>query len=241
MTSTNGMNTRNGAPRLEAPMEECWRRIGVSGDRSCPELETYVHCRNCPVLAEAARTFFDREPPEGYLEEWSRILEEPEVVADPDALSVLIFRIGREWLALPTTTLVEITTVRALHRVPHRTGGVLEGLVNIRGQLQLCVSLHALLGLAGGPPGVEQAAEGPSVARLLVVERGDASGSRWVCGVDEVGGVQRVVRSAMRAVPSTVSQASTRFCQTLFEWQERTVGLLDEGRVFAGLDEQIAR
>jgi chemotaxis-related protein WspD len=237
----NTVNPTHVAPRLAAPMEECWRRIGVTGDRSCPELETYVHCRNCPVLAEAARTFFDREPPEGYLEEWSRILEEPEVVADPDALSVLIFRLGKEWLALPTTTLVEITTVRPLHRVPHRTGGVLEGLVNIRGQLQLCVALPALLGIEGRPPVVDQAAEGPSVARLLVVDRGDASGGRWVCGVDEVGGVQRVVRAAMRAVPSTVSQANNRFCQALFEWQERTVGLLDEGRVFAGLDEQIAR
>ncbi|MFM8434763.1 MAG: chemotaxis protein CheW [Planctomycetia bacterium] len=237
----NTMHPSNGAPRLVAPMEECWRRIGVSGDRSCPELETYVHCRNCPVLAEAARTFFDREPPEGYLEEWSRILEEPEVVADPDALSVLIFRIGREWLALPTMTLVEITTVRPLHRVPHRTGGVLEGLVNIRGQLQLCVSLHSLLGLDRQPTVVDQAAEGPSAARLLVVERGDAAGGRWVCGVDEVGGVQRIVRSAMRAVPSTVSQANARFCQALFGWQEQTVGLRDEGRVFAALDEQIGR
>jgi chemotaxis-related protein WspD len=222
-------------------MEECWRRIGVTGDRSCPELETYIHCRNCPVLAEAARTFFDREPPEGYLEEWSRILEEPEVVADPDALSVLIFRLGGEWLALPTTTLVEITTVRPLHRVPHRTGGVLEGLVNIRGQLQLCVALATLLGIERRAPVADQAVEGPSGARLLVVDRVDASAGRWVCGVDEVGGVQRVVRSALRAVPSTVSQANTRFCQALFEWQERTVGLLDEGRVFAGLDEQIAR
>jgi chemotaxis-related protein WspD len=237
----NALNNMNTAPRLAAPLEECWRRIGVSGDRSCPELETYVHCRNCPVLAEAARTFFDREPPEGYLEEWSRILAEPEVVADPDALSVLIFRLGPEWLALPTTTLVEITTVRPLHRVPHRTAGVLEGLVNIRGQLQLCVSLPALLGLEQRQPGVEPAAAGPCDARLLVVDRGDAPGGRWVCRVDEVGGVQRVVRSTLRAVPSTVSHANSRFCQALFEWQERTVGLLDEGRVCAGLDERIAR
>ena len=235
------MNGTNTAPRPVAPLEECWRRIGVTGDRSCPELETYVHCRNCPVLAEAARTFFDREPPDGYLEEWSRILEEPEVVADPDALSVLIFRLGREWLALPTTTLVEITTVRPPHRVPHRTAGVLEGLVNIRGQLQLCVSLPALLGLEATPPAVDQVDEGTTTARLLVVERGDAPGGRWVCRVEEVGGVHRAARSALRAMPSTVSQASSRFCRALFEWQDRTVGLLDEGRVFAGLDEQIAR
>jgi len=229
------------APRLAGPMEECWRRIGVSGDRSCPELETYIHCRNCPVLAEAARTFFDREPPEGYLEEWSKILEEPDVVTDRDASSVLIFRLGREWFALPTMALAEITTLRSLHRVPHRTGGVLEGLVNIRGQLQLCVSLPALLGLEGTRPVADEAGEGTTTARLLVVDRGDVPGGRWVCGVDEVGGVHHIVRSAMRSVPSTVSQANTRFCQALFEWQERTVGLLDEGRVFTGLDDHISR
>lgn len=241
MNTMNTVNTMNNAPRLEAPMAECWRRIGVSGDRSCPELETYIHCRNCPVLAEAARSFFDREPPEGYLEDWTRILEQPEVVADPDALSVLIFRVDREWLALPTTTLAEITTLRPLHRVPHRTGGVLEGLANIRGQLQLCVSLHALLGLEGRPPVAGQSDDGPSPARILVVDRGDAGGGPWVCPVDEVGGVQRIARSALRAVPSTVSQANTRFCQALFQWQDETVGLLDEGRVFAGLDERMAR
>ncbi|MEI6240555.1 MAG: chemotaxis protein CheW [Planctomycetia bacterium] len=226
---------------VRAPMEECWRRIGVTGDRSCPELETYIHCRNCPVLAEAARTFFDREAPEGYLEAWSRILEEPEVVVDPDATSVLVFRVGREWMALPTVSLVEITTLRPLHRVPHRTAGMLAGLVNIRGQLQLCVSLHTLLGLEEKPPTIQPDAEAPTAARLLVVEHADGSGGRWVFCVDEVAGVQRVVRSAMRAVPSTVSQSNTRLSQALFDWQDRAVGLLDDTRLFDGLTELIAR
>ena len=56
--------------------------IGVSGDRSCPELKTFIHCRNCPVFAAAARTFFDRPAPEGYLAEWSRWLAASD---DPDA------------------------------------------------------------------------------------------------------------------------------------------------------------
>ncbi len=30
---------------------DCWNRIGVSGDRSCPELATVVHCHNCPVFS----------------------------------------------------------------------------------------------------------------------------------------------------------------------------------------------
>ena len=53
---------------------DCWNHIGVSGDQSCPELETFIHCRNCHVFAAAARTFFDRPAPEGYLAGWSRWL-----------------------------------------------------------------------------------------------------------------------------------------------------------------------
>lgn len=222
------------------PQPECWRTIGISGDKSCPELATFIHCRNCPVLAEAARTFFDRNAPAGYLDAWREILEEPAAVAATESTSVLVFRLGTEWFALPAAVLVEVTTPRPLHRIPHRAGGGLAGLVNIRGQLQLCMSLHALLGLSGGPPAAAAAAPEPA-ARLLVVERpGDAGLERWVLGVDEVAGVHRVTRAAIRAVPSTVSQAQARCSTALFEWQERTVGLLDEGRVFAGLRGMVA-
>lgn len=217
------------------PQPECWRTIGISGDKSCPELVTFIHCRNCPVLAEAARTFFDRNPPAGYLDAWREILEEPAAAAETENTSVLVFRLGTEWFALPAAVLVEVTTPRPLHRIPHRAGGGLAGLVNIRGQLQLCMSLHALLGLSGGPQAAA-ATSTESAARFLVVERtGDVGVERWVLGVDEVAGVHRVTRSAIRAVPSTVSQAHARCSTALFEWQERTVGLLDGGRVFAGL------
>ena len=30
--------------------DDCWNRIGISGDRSCPELVQHVLCRNCPVF-----------------------------------------------------------------------------------------------------------------------------------------------------------------------------------------------
>ena len=46
---------RDAAFPRQPPVPECWRVIGVTGDRSCPELERFIHCRNCPVLAEAAR------------------------------------------------------------------------------------------------------------------------------------------------------------------------------------------
>jgi chemotaxis-related protein WspD len=221
-----------GLPK-QPPMPECWRVIGVSGDRSCPELQSYVHCRNCPVLAEAARGFFERGAPPGYLDSWRAILEEPAQAAHTADSSVLVFRVGHEWLALPTAALVEVTPARTIHTVPHRHGSPLAGLVNIRGQLQLCVSLHAVLGLTGGPTTKADDDATDGTPRLIVAER-EATGTaeRWVFGVDEVAGVHRVGRADLRPVPSTVGQAAARCSSALFEWQDRTVALLDDVRLF---------
>jgi chemotaxis-related protein WspD len=234
------------ADAVKAPLPECWRVIGVTGDRSCPELERFIHCRNCPVLAEAARGFFDRPHPPGYLDAWRAILEEPEEALESDSASLLVFRLATEWLALPATILVEVTPVRMIHAVPHRAGTPLAGLVNIRGELQLCLSLHALLGLPGGPRLPPVAGAGPdavadAVPRLLVVERSAARpADRWVIGVDEVAGVQRVPRSTLRPVPATVGQAATRCSAALFAWRDRDVAMLDEERLFAAFRQAVA-
>ena len=221
-----------------APMDNCWRHIGVSGDRSCPELATFIHCRNCPVLTSAARRFFDRPAPAGYLDSWREILEQPEVARDADARSVLVFRIGDDWLALPTAVLVEVTSPRQLHRVPHRSGAELAGIVNIRGQLQLCILLEGLLGLPAPAVGIPFAA---STARLIVVERvGDRGAERWAFRVDEVAGVHRVPGQSLRDVPATVSGAGTRATTALFSWHDRTVGLLDVSRLLDGLHGRIS-
>ena len=237
-------HARNDA--VQAPMPECWRVVGVSGDRSCPELERFVHCRNCPVLGEAARGFFDRPAPEGYLEAWRAVLEEPVDAVEADAASLLVFRADQEWLALPAESLVEVTPVRRIHTIPHRRGTPLAGLVNIRGELRLCLSLHAILGLSGGPqsavtPGVAISPDADAVPRLLVIERATGRGTeRWVLGVDDVAGVQRVPRSALRPVPATVSQAAARCSTSLFAWRERDVAVLDEERLFAAFHQAVA-
>jgi chemotaxis-related protein WspD len=217
--------------QVVAPMDDCWRHVGVHGDRSCPELATFVHCRNCPVIASAARRFFDRPAPAGYLESWREILEQPEEVPDADARSVLIFRLGDEWLALPTAVLIEVATPRPLHRVPHRSSATLAGILNIRGQLQVCVRLEGLMGLPA-PEGSTPVAS--QEERLLVVER-ERGAERWVFRVDEVAGVHRVPGRTMRDVPATVSGANARMTTALFSFQDRTVALLDEASLLDGL------
>src|SRR5262245_39377192 len=92
---------------LPAPID-CWNRIGVHGDHSCPELQRVVHCQNCPVFAAAGRRFLDGPSPPGYLEEWARRLADPIQESAADLHGVLIFRLGEEWLALRVKALAEV-------------------------------------------------------------------------------------------------------------------------------------
>ena len=48
-------SSENGSQSHLPGAGDCWNKIGVSGDLSCPELNTHIHCRNCPVFAAAAR------------------------------------------------------------------------------------------------------------------------------------------------------------------------------------------
>lgn len=220
----------------EPPVPDCWRRIGTDGDRTCPELATFVHCRNCPVVAAAARRFFDRPAPAGYLESWHAVLEHDDRPPDVDARSVLVFRLGKEWLGLPTGSVSEVVPPRRVHRLPHRTAGALAGIANVHGRLHPCVDLSRVLGIE------ETAGLGPDgpAARMLVVGRGRRHAEQFVLQVDEVSGLASVARAAVRAVPATVGREGDRGTAGLFAWRDMTVGLLDEDRLFSSLEAAIA-
>jgi chemotaxis-related protein WspD len=226
------------------PGVDCWDRIGgTASDRSCPGLEVHIHCRNCPLFASSARTFFDRPAPEGYLAEWTKWLagspaadaetdegrDDAELTAaDRDRLSAMIFRLGPEWLAFRTTAVVEVTLPRPVHRIPHRSNDILIGLVNLRGQLQLSVSLHGLVGV-GRPD------EGAAARSRLVVLRDRERSETWVFAADEVLGVHRLARAHVLGVSSSLANPEVSFTQAILSWEGRSVSFLDEQRVFAAL------
>jgi chemotaxis-related protein WspD len=222
---------------------DCWNRIGVWGDQSCPELVPAVHCHNCPVFAAASRRFLDAPRPPGYLEEWTTRLAAPLEEATTDLQSVLIFRLGEEWLALRVQVLIEITIPRPIHRVPHRAG-LLAGLVNIRGELHLCAHLDKLLGMngTGAGVGVPALAGGMSAAwgkwRMIVVE-GEGESGRWVFPVDEVDQVCRVASAALSGAPATLARSAGRLTRAVFTWQERSVGMLEDAKLFQVLRTRI--
>lgn len=223
--------------RRAEQVDACWSRIGVGGNRSCPKLAEAVHCRNCSVFSAAGQQLFDRQAPPEYLDQWTRQLAELDRAAVDEARSLLVFRVGAEWLSLDIGSVIEVAQPRRIHRVPHRTDRLLLGLANIRGELQLCISLRELLGIdpgAGDSPASTPAAG--SRERLLVVERDH---QRWVFPVDEVEGVHRVALSAMENLTQTVEKSPKYYTEAIFSLGDKPVGVLSVTRVFPTLERTV--
>ena len=81
-------------------IQDCWNRIGVQGDKSCPELHRHIHCRNCPTFEQGAHALLNRTPPDGYIEEWTQFLARAKETEVGFTDAAFVFRIGPEWLAL---------------------------------------------------------------------------------------------------------------------------------------------
>ena len=214
--------------------EDCWNQIGASGDQSCPELPRHVHCHNCPVYSAAAAQFLDRPLPPDYRVEWSEHFAREKRIATPAKTSAVIFRIGDEWLSLPTQAFQEISERRAMHSLPHRRRGVVLGLVNIRGELLLCASLGRLLGLENTATFQRRLAV---FDRLLVAEW---HGQRFAFPVDEVHGVHRFHSADLREPPATVAHSELSCAAGVFPWRNFTVGFLDPNALFAMLNRNLS-
>src|SRR3989442_6591429 len=130
-----------------AELSACWQKIGVHGDGTCPELPKFIHCRNCPVYSDAGLQLLDRPLPADYRQEWAAHFAQERDLTPPARISALLFRIAAEWLALPTQAFQEVAERRPIHSLPHRPQGLVLGLVNIRGELLICVAVNQLLGL----------------------------------------------------------------------------------------------
>ena len=210
---------------------DCWTRIGVWGDRSCPELATVVHCHNCPVFSAAGRRFLAAPAPAGYLESWTARLAEKGDDEAGNVQGVLIFRLGNEWLALPVAALHEVIALRPIRRIPFH-GGWLAGVANVRGELHLSVRMDHLLGIVSSADEKETISpsdSAQSVARLLLAGR---AAETWLFRVDEVDRVYRLEASELKPAPPTLGRAVARLTHGVFRCNERAVGLLDDERLF---------
>lgn len=216
-------------PETEQPnveLDDCWNRIGVWSPESasCPELQQVTHCRNCKVYSAAGRRILERDPPTGYRQEWTAIYARQKDNRKHDLTSVVIFRLGDDWLSLGSHLVQEITEMRPIHSLPHHDRGAVKGLVNIRGELRICISLGNLLGLQQGE--LTSNDLGYDVFARMVLIAQDKE--QYVFPVTEVYGTHRFDSNQLQATPTTIAKAKVRYTKRILEWQQKHVACLDE-------------
>lgn len=220
---------RDTASGADLETTACWSNSGVYGDGSCPELHKFVHCRNCPVHSAAGVRLIDRPLPSNYRHEWAQHFAEDKRLPEAGNASAILFRIQDEWLALPTYSFQEVAEKRPIHSLPHRGQGIVLGLVNVRGELVICISVGHLLKMEGLPSGQSLR---ENYQRLLVV---NWEAGRLAFPVDEVHGPHRFHPHDLRNPPSTMLRTNPRYAQGVLHWQNHSVSLLDGNLLLSSL------
>lgn len=214
-------------------INSCWNQIGVWGDHSCPELKTSIHCHNCSVYSTAGRQLLNREAPEDYLNEQTSLLTKKKETQLVEIISLSIFRLREEWFALPVQVFQEVTETALIRTLPHRSNKFFLGLVSIRGEIQLCISISELIGLETI---VSNSNLSPIIYKRMVVIAKE--GNQWAFEVDEMHGVHRIPIDSLLNVPTTISKATTTYTKAIFEWNNYSVSYLDEELLFYTLNEK---
>lgn len=198
-------------------------------DRLDPSLLQGISIRS----GSKADEFFERPPSQDYLAAWKKALSEPEPdTGEPsEILSVVIFRLGKEWLALATACCKEVTHRRPVHTIPHRSGRVFQGVVNLEGELRLYVALHELLQIETS---IEfQNSRMPYQRnRMMTIAK---AGEIWAFPVDEIDGIQRLDTLKIENVPVNVAKCASNFFRGIVRIHTKCIGLLDEELLFSSL------
>lgn len=204
-----------------AALNLCWKHIGTWGDRSCPELPKHGHCRNCPVYSAGAMRLLDTATSPEYLAVGAQRYAQPKTETRGTTQSAVVFRVAGEWLALATAVFQQIAPLRPVHSLPHRRGAIVSGVVNIRGELLVCVSVSAALGITALPE-----AKLPPTARHVVIGAGP---DRLVFAADEIAGLHRYAAADVAPVPATLAHAQAVHTRGFLTSEKRPVALLDDG------------
>lgn len=199
-------------------IDACWQRIGVRGDRSCERLLQHVHCHNCERHAEAASQLLDRHELQlEAMDDFSADDQQPDPQTEGGTLSALIFRMGQNWLAVPSTLLLEVSVPVPVHGLPYPRNRSLRGLCNVRGTLVPCLALEVVLGLATEATPQDR-------PRMLIL---DAPGGALVTEVQAVEGIYTLANAMLQKTSHASGLAASQLASAVTQWQQRSVTVLD--------------
>lgn len=156
--------------------------------------------------------------------------------------SLLIFRLCEEWFALSAGLCSQVLSPLKAHTLPHRSNDTLLGIVNVRGQMLLKVSLQSVLSLQTDHQAFvvadqrSQARATQAYKRMVVLEKAAANGPEvWVFEVDELEGIHSVSLDTLESPPAGVEASTETHTRQIFLWQERRINWLDDSRLFEAL------
>ncbi|MFQ5344865.1 MAG: chemotaxis protein CheW [Mariprofundus sp.] len=213
----------------------CWKQIGVWGDKSCPELAQCLHCYHCDVYVHAGRRLFDRKPPDDYVRAWKEQLASPKEERLSGCISVLVFRVGQEWFAMRAGLVNEVLELHPVHSIPHHQTGILRGLINVHGELQLCVSIEKFLAVELDDS-IGQEHDSKVMPRMLLVSNGAES---LAFEVSEVACVYACHPDLLEDVPTTLPRERVPLLKGLLHWQQHHVAVLNGNMLLEKLLEKI--
>ena len=182
--------------------------------------------------AYSADKLLSREAPPEYIREWTKIIREgKKTFLETREHSILLFRLRNEWFGLSTSVFNQICEKKTIHTIPHSSSDILVGLVNIGGQMRLCVDLVKLFDIE--EKAVKQSSHSPVVYdRMIVIEKDE---ELWVFPVDEAYGIFQFDMGALENVPVNVSKSSSNYLRGVLTWKGKSVGFLDEELLFYSL------
>jgi len=202
-------------------ISDCWNKIGVwrQDHDVCPLLSKVVHCRNCETYINAGLALLDRELPESYTDDTTKTFNIAAQDKNIEQVSCLIFRLGHEWHAIKTVILNEICEISDIHSIPHNKNSILEGLVNIHGEMEICISLAQLI-IKQKPDNNDNKTR----SRLVVIKLNSGKYAFKAC---EVMGIYPINTTTLLSPPSTITNANQQLTESIFEFNNQSIGLID--------------
>lgn len=235
-THNNAHNNDISMEQEQSVINNCWNTIGIWGSKlpRCEKLEQHIHCRNCNIYSEASRKVLERNLTKNYERDWASVYSQDKQEHITKKESLTIFRIGDETMAIPTEYIMSINDIGNIHTIPHQNSNILRGLINLRGELKICISLGRLLGLNKAVKSIDTMHR--IYNRMVEISK---DGKEYIFVASEVLGVHQTTEKGHKDVPATISQSKGTFTKSLIEWKGIDVSYLDIELIFYNLDKNL--
>lgn len=168
-----------------------------------------------------------------YLEECTELLgRERGIPSIKNMQSLVVFRVGGELLALPSKFFYGVTNVHTIRKIPHRSRDILKGLVNMHGQLSLCIDLAKFMeiDISSSQPSHQQ-------QKMVFVGQGP---QKWVFLVDEILGLFSCDMESLSRVPVNIEKSAVNYLKGIGSFQGKDVSVIDEELLLYSLERRIA-